>query len=244
MRFVVVAVGVGVVAACASTEPSRPPEPALNVPPVASAPAPQSPPRPLLGDLPDAKAWTEPGVIDRLAADCRWQPSKLDQAEVEDRNPMSCKLVVAQSCVPDPCFDENESECKPACAKTCAGCASSCTSKCEACKAPCKDDACRRACAEQCGKCREACIAEVDHCDTAACSAKYDACSKKTDAALRAPKCRPLCVGAQKCIVACKNADPEDPCYQACAKKFAVGCPEKSFWYCVQAGGPPPAPSP
>lgn len=245
MRSGLVLFGVAVfLAACSTTAPAAKPvdpAPSLYVPPLGSnAPTaqPSPAPRPLQADLPNARSWLEPEVIDRLALDCHWTPKELDGGESETRNPMSCRLAYIQSCAPDPCFSEIEDECKPECTKTCGGCTAKCTSSCETCKSACHDDACRHDCAATCAKCRDDCIKEVDKCQSSVCGGRYATCGKETDAALKRPACRAACSAVQRCNQKCSELTDSDPCVESCKKKFNASCMEKLFWYCAMGGRP------
>jgi hypothetical protein len=192
-----------------------------------------------------ARAWTDASVLAELARDCGWTPHEdaAEQSEASSRtSPLSCKFLLEQSCVPDPCLDEQEEKCKPACTKTCGACGDKCVKGCTKCKAGCTDDACKLACAKQCGECRQACVAEADRCATGTCNAAREKCTKDRQALYVAHRaaCNKACPIAGSCPGDCsaKSETQRDACWKQCERSFvASGCPRTFYGYCVMAGG-------
>jgi hypothetical protein len=230
--------------ACSPKEPAFVPVPenALPVPPISVAPtAPrESKSLLLLGDVPDAKSWTDTEVVNRLAADCHWRPT--DPKDVDDhrsREPLSCHLPIHEVGMLSPCDRDSNEECKPACNEDCNRCTGKCTGECESCKLACKDEACRRSCGERCGKCRQACVVAVDQCETTVCAAGVAACETENAADLAKPACKVECGRASKCQSACTDfIHRRSPtCVDVCRKRVADACNDRLFDYCVESGG-------
>jgi hypothetical protein len=178
------------------------------------------------------QAWTDPSVIQALVADCRWQPA---QRQDGDPGPLSCDLPFEQSCAPDPCFDKDQAECKPACRKACADCGAKCAATCDDCKRGCTDERCRRSCASICGDCRQACIRDRDHCATATCGQAFAAGSKKRLADWNAGPCKDPCPRVTNCAMACAAKFDHGPGYNDCVapcKKLMGNCPISNFPIC------------
>jgi hypothetical protein len=246
-----------VIVACSHTETATParPEPAPRAPD-ATAPAAALPAEPVAhsadaspaaasdDDAHVAKAWTDASVLAELARDCAWAPPEdaVDQSDTSSRaNPLSCKFLFEQSCVPNPCLDEQEEKCKPACTKTCGACGDKCVKGCTKCKTGCADDACKLACAKQCGECRQGCVAEADRCATGTCNAAREKCSKDRHASYLAHRaaCDKACPVAANCPGDCsaKSAAQQDACWKQCQQSFvAAGCPRTFYGFCVMAG--------
>jgi hypothetical protein len=183
---------------------------------------------------PDAPSLVQAPVAP--APDCDWDPSP---SEDRGPDPLSCDLEFEQSCVPDPCFDEGERDCKPACKKTCTDCASSCKKSCGACKAACTDDACRSACAGHCGTCREACVQAKDQCTSGTCGQRYRACNKKMAEDWKKGGCAGVCPAVAQCVQAC-TPDPSgsmDACVGRCKTRMK-GCPARFYGMCVMGATP------
>lgn len=179
-------------------------------------------------------SWTDPRVLRELTKSCAFDPDDLPPAQrgrwigeldADDESPLSCNVAMEQSCVYDPCFEEEEEACKPACTKTCQGCGKGCAARCEECKGGCKDDACRKACARGCGKCREACVRTRDRCATATCTAQYKVCRQKLRTSWRKNRCPQKCKTFQACEARCskKKGPAETACSEAC-KQAVTGC--------------------
>lgn len=189
------------------------------------------------GDPEDAKAWTDPAVAERLAADCRWRPTRGADKPYRE-SPLACGLDFEQSCVADPCFDDDQERCKPACVKTCQACGDGCASTCESCKAGCADDACRRACAARCGECHAACLREEDRCKTGTCGQAFAACHARLGAEWRRGGCTAECERVYDCAAACEDKNPLGPCATACATKHMRRCPKRFATWCVAGAAP------
>ena len=202
------------------------------------APEPSDPPW-----APNAKAWTDPLVVAALARDCAWEPPEA-RGDTDDplrRNALSCVFLVEQSCVPNPCIQDQEDTCKPACAKTCDACGGRCTEGCTACKRSCADDACRLACARTCAGCRQACVRGADRCATGTCNAARVQCDKVRRAlqVQHRGACAKACPMASQCPPACSGLPEgqQQACWDGCKKRFlALGCPETFLGTCMIAG--------
>jgi hypothetical protein len=195
-------------------------------------------------------AWTDPEAVAELTLDCAWQPSDAEQTTDENAtnryNPLSCKFLYEQSCVPDPCLEVQEEKCKPTCAATCGACGERCSATCTACKRACTDDGCKRACATSCGACRQSCVQAADRCVTGTCGAARERCNAARDALLAKHRraCEKACEPASQCPGPCSEEGDPSACMARCRKRFvAGGCPDEFFSVCVMSGagafGPP-----
>ena len=183
-------------------------------------------------------SWTDPRVIDAIAANCAWtppvpkSPHGLGVARTTRHElPTSCSKSFDQACVYDPCNDA-ETSCSGDCTEKCESCGSTCVAACEACKKPCTDAACRKNCAVTCGACRQECIRNADHCHTADCAKVAKACSAKLVAEWNQSGCRGVCRAAAACHAQCVK-DYKEGCDQACVDRFKGACPEKLLGYCT-----------
>jgi len=180
-------------------------------------------------------------VIDGLAADCRFMPdgARDDARKGEDASPLSCaSSLYAQSCIDDPCYGADQSECKPACQRACDGCAAGCATKCAECKKPCKDDACKRACATSCGACKQACLGAKDQCATGKCGKLYADCNKRLEARWAASGCPTGCGKFQECADKCEGGTMM-ACRDRCMVALAKVCPPPFTSMCMFNGGVP-----
>ncbi len=150
-------------------------------------------------------AWTDEQAIRQLARSCAFMPpAPPGETEYSRASPLSCRLDVEQACVADPCFHEDETQCKQACATTCDGCGGSCVTSCEACKSSCKDDGCRLRCAASCGRCRQECLTSRDRCSSAHCTEVYKQCRTNLVSNWLAKGCDAVCA---RCSRQCADGD-------------------------------------
>jgi hypothetical protein len=170
-------------------------------------------------------AWTDPDVVVELATSCRFAPPKA--TTVGEISPLSCEAgMFDQSCVYDPCFNDNQDKCKPKCKSACDACATHCTSACETCKKPCKDDDCKMACATTCGACRQECLKEKDHCISGTCAAQYERCHTDWRARYFKSACPAACPKFRTCFDACTSTgDYDAACVDKCRAKARPACP-------------------
>jgi hypothetical protein len=168
-------------------------------------------------------AWTDPGAIEGLARSCAFEPPRdaSKPTDPERQDPLSCKLVVHQACIADPCWHEDFQSCRAACGDKCSTCGSACVRECEACKGACRDDACRRACAERCGACRQACLTARDQCATADCTRVHEQCRQKLVESWLSRKCDGVCAAISACHERCDKAGKDD-CFELCETKNAA----------------------
>ncbi len=201
-----------------------------------SPPAAAAPRTPPPSDSPDdAKAWTDAPVTRALAKDCKYAPP---EGKPDEPNVLSCALGFEQSCAYDPCFETDQSTCKPKCKKGCDGCAAACVSGCEGCKKKCGDDACRAACGDSCGECRQACLVAKDRCTTGTCAGEYTACRKKLGEAWRKSSCAKACPVYTECSDACRQGTDEEKCREGCKKKMGSGCSPSFLTMCIMGSAP------
>lgn len=210
--------------ACTTTQPAAKPEPSASA--VGSVASPLAPPP----SAPDAsawlsdwpKTWTDPRVVDALAADCRFVPTRPERhGDLTPPDPFHCVMGYAQSCDPGTCW--LEFDCAAGCETTCNDCGGTCTKSCETCKAGCKDDACRKTCAQSCAQCKESCDGALQHCKTADCGKEHAACAKAMKAKDKANGCGPKCVQYKRCDAKCDKPDAPDECEAQCDEVFAPG---------------------
>ncbi len=177
-------------------------------------------------------AWTDPHVVEELAKDCAFTPRGVVRPKGVDRDywgevsPLSCEWgLYGQSCVVDPCVDEQKDVCAPKCQKACEGCAGACVSGCQSCKAACAkgDAACALACAKKCGACRQECVLAKDRCSSGACAKRALECRKETMARWVASGCDKACKAFYTCVEACPD-DTAEKCRDACRTKTLGPC--------------------
>jgi hypothetical protein len=152
--------------------------------------------------------------------------------------PLSCTLEFEQSCLPDPCFEEKQDECKPACVNACNECGMNCAATCNACKTACQDDACRRACATQCAECHDGCLRIEDRCSTGVCRQRFMECRKKIVAEWKRTTCPVVCERVRACVDKC-GSQSKSPmaCVDTCVKKYMKGCPQRFYGVCIGGTG-------
>jgi hypothetical protein len=183
------------------------------------------------GEAPEPpKSWSDPRVLAELVKSCAFEPDSLPEADrqkwlgVQDEgnadSPLSCSASMEQSCVYDPCHDEQSSKCNPRCESKCRSCGKSCAARCETCKTPCQDDACRMACASKCASCRESCVRRRDRCATGTCTEEYKKCRVKLRDEWEANGCAEICKTIEDCKSACEEknqkAKRQKDCDKAC----------------------------
>jgi hypothetical protein len=201
---------------------------------VASAASASRAPSP--ADVPGV-AWTDPSVVAALRDDCNWErPSQ----SPENPDPLSCDLEFEQSCVPDPCFDEGDQTCRPACRSSCTGCAGTCKESCRACKTACTDESCKSACSSRCGACRQACVQAKDQCATGTCGQQYKACTKRLAAQWKRNGCLAECPAVSACVQRCFADAGADfgGCSGQCAKTLMKRCPSEFQEMCMMGATP------
>jgi hypothetical protein len=226
-----------------STAPSDPParaparsDPAPRpTPPSSSTPASTPSLAPSEGPR-GASAWTDAVITDRLTKDCAWEPPVTSSAD--EPSPLACSLELEQSCLPDPCFDDDQQTCKPACKKACGDCAATCTKDCQSCKHLCADEGCRHACAATCGSCRQACLSVKDRCASGTCGQAYSACRKKLTEDWKRSTCKVVCPRVSQCAIACRTDDNVEKCTAGCRKRLMAGCPERFLGMCLVGADP------
>ena len=237
------ALTVGVLALLGCAKPAAKPVPPMPAPAIAAA----APPAPSASITPAKTAdprwrsdppatWTDPRVIDGLAADCDFLPPERVLGPTDMGRPADlfrCMTVYEQSCVIDVCMMPGE-KCKERCGDGCRSCGDACSSSCKECKSGCTDETCKRACASSCADCKQTCNRTMDRCASGACSKAYDACGKAVRAAFVAHGCGSACVRYQKCMTACNDARG-DNCWETCQAKV-----DAKFEPCRQACGDDP----
>jgi hypothetical protein len=238
----------GLIAGCTPTQDGPAPAVRPDLPPSPAAPVAVAPvgvardaamsPEPQL-DPDEAKSWTEPDVVLALARDCRWMPPAEDASgDAPGRaSPLSCTLEFEQSCVPDPCFDEDQRTCKPACLRGCNDCADACGSRCETCKRDCRDEACRRSCASTCGWCHATCLKDKDRCTSGTCGDAYATCRKRLLAEWKRSACPAVCPRVRACLDKCYKGPEPATCTERCQAQMGA-CPERYYSVCVMGGEP------
>lgn len=198
-------------------------------------------------------SWSDPRVIAELKKSCAFDPDKLKGEERKQwlgsdfgegsRSIMSCYTGIEQSCVYDPCFESDQRDCRPRCAKTCHDCSDTCGKTCESCKAACQKGpagaACLSACATTCATCHETCVRTRDRCHTGTCTEEYKQCHKKLRADWKRKNCRAVCNQYFACQNPCiKKHDKKGDAYEACTKpcepKDKKGC---NLMFCGGAYG-------
>ncbi len=166
-------------------------------------------------------AWTDPAAVAALAVSCNYAPSPPPEDDGNGPDPMTCNgNLIAQSCDFDPCEDGVDVPCRTQCGRTCGACDARCRVSCRQCRTACRDDACLRACATTCGACLEGCIDGRDHCLTAVCTARYQACARRTVTHYRQGPCLATCAA---CQTECADRDRVGECVDACARRRG-GC--------------------
>ena len=211
-------------------------------PPVDAAPAPLTT---ASADFNDASvatvsAWTDAPIVDKLRADCGFDPRKMSDAQKEElfgnlygANQLTCSgNAMDQSCVYDPCFEGDLHDCRSTCLSTCDSCDANCTGSCFACKANCKDDACRNACAPTCAQCKQTCITEQDRCRSGKCGQVYGDCRKRLSASWKAQNCSAVCTQYEPCRESCFDRLDTDKsgnfdhkaCIEKCKAPLKTSC--------------------
>lgn len=171
------------------------------------------------------KTWTDPRVVDALAATCGFVPEVRPPLGDEwERAPdlFRCVIGKSQSCTPDFCFSA-ETTCEQDCSAACVDCGGACTRACEACKSSCSDPGCNHRCAETCAQCKQRCETGLDHCSSAECGKKHAECQKKVEASWKRNGCSARCRGFQGCTTACDKAKDPDACRERCEGQLAPG---------------------
>jgi hypothetical protein len=224
--------------ACTRTHDAKPiaaekgtpsPPPTYDAAPDVLVPADTAPPGPKMA------AWTDPDVIAQLTASCQFAPPRPEN-ELEE-SPLSCGAwEFEQSCLYDPCFDEEQQKCKPNCKRSCETCAAKCTGACEACKKPCQDDSCKRACATTCGACRQECLTEKDRCVTGTCAEGYTTCKERWEKRYEKSKCPAACPQFKACLDKCPP-EPHWDCAEKCRERVRAACPRDLMTLCEAGGG-------
>lgn len=210
----------GAIVACASAGAGSAPA-HLQVPAVVTAPAQTAgapPPPAAAAEVPppelrpeppppvELAAWTDPGALAALLADCSFSPPK-DEDDPEGVSPLLCESgLYEQACDLDPCLFTERDTCLPRCEKGCDGCQQGCTQACAACKAQAPDDAALRECARSCGSCKQACIAEKDRCASGACAAEYQQCNRELVTKWKTGRCPQACPVHEECVSRCDPA--------------------------------------
>lgn len=213
-----------------------PPAPVTSAPPgaasahpsaSASAPAPPEPP---------PAAWTDAPIVAELAKDCAYAPPGVEKMD-EDASVLACAGgLFAQACVADPCYAQDQEDCKPKCQRTCNTCSSACVTACTACKKPCKDDACKAACAATCGACKQGCLTAKDRCATGTCGQRYKQCSDGLVAKWKSSGCAPACKKYNACQSACPEGAGADACFDKCRATLSKACPAPLAGMCMFNG--------
>jgi hypothetical protein len=163
-------------------------------------------------------AWTDPDVVRGLAASCAFDPVMAHDSK-GNIGPLACEIEFEQSCVADPCAEEQRETCAGACTATCRACADTCVSQCDACKSGCNDDACRRACAEKCGACRQTCVVARDRCATGDCVRRHAECRERRVKEWILNKCDAVCAPFDRCFNRCTEASPAPlDCAERCER--------------------------
>lgn len=188
-------------------------------------------------------SWSDPRVIAELAKNCAFDPDAIPYEQRKQwtgelypgkRSPLSCALSFDQSCVYDPCYDEETRECRPRCAKSCHDCGTACAATCETCKRACSDDNCRIACAKSCASCREGCVRTRDRCATGTCTEQFKQCRQKLKDDWLRKGCANVCRAYLRCQKPCiskhdKAGDAYEACTKPCEPKDNKGC---NFQFC------------
>lgn len=201
------------------------PAPAVDVAGATADAPPASPPR--------VAAWTDQVAITALAASCDYRPPAPEDGDTGEPDAMLCTAnLVAQSCDYDPCTDTVEVPCRVQCGRTCGTCDARCRVGCRQCRAACHDEACVRACATTCGACLERCLDGRDHCLTAGCTRRYEACHQRAVAHYRQGPCLATCT---RCQTTCEGRDNVGQCVIACARRLG-GCTPTEQNICVWHG--------
>lgn len=192
-------------------------------------------------------AWTDAAAVDALALDCNFKPAQA--ADQPEPSPLSCSSgLYEQSCIYDPCYATDQSQCKPRCEKSCDACSDQCSAGCGRCKARCTDDACRRECAATCANCKQGCLGTKDRCATGTCGAQYKACTELLTKRWNSSGCAKTCKAYQECTGKCQegpacqsSSDLKacDACSERCAAQVRRGCPQEFVDLCLFNGAPP-----
>jgi hypothetical protein len=236
------------VVACTRSAPPTVAEPArvAEVPVVDAAPLPSAdagapaPRTPADAGAKDASppeehvlAWTDPAPLAELTKSCAAQAPGIVRPKGVDKDyweasPLSCAYgLYGQSCVVDPCFNEQKDVCHDKCERTCDGCAQGCTASCTTCKKACAqgDTACARTCAASCASCRQECLFAKDRCASGQCAKRYEECRKETQAKWVSSGCQKGCRDFYACVDRCPEGfDPSSACGKACMAKNLTVC--------------------
>ena len=197
---------------------------------------------------PELAAWTDLVAVQALTLDCNFKPPA-QAADEPEPSPLSCASgLYEQSCIYDPCYATDQSQCKPRCEKACGACSDQCSTTCGRCKARCSDDGCRRACAATCANCKQECLATKDRCATGTCGTEYKACTELLTKRWNSSGCAKTCKTYQECTTKCQEApacqastDQKacDGCTERCAAQVKRGCPREFVDLCLFNGAPP-----
>lgn len=182
---------------------------------------------------PLASSWNDPDAIEALARDCDVQSPTIVHGMGDGPDPMNCEDgITEQSCNYDPCHEDVDTPCRIGCGTTCSGCNTRCRTSCRECRVACHDPGCIRACAVSCGRCLEGCLDERDHCMTAGCTARYEACTLRAALAFRRSPCLAAC---RRCTTACERREDQRPCLEACLGRQR-GCTTSNYQHCLSDG--------
>ncbi len=185
------------------------------------------------GPPPFASSWNDPAAIAQLARDCNAVSPSSVHGMGDGPDGLNCEDgITEQSCNYDPCHEDVDTPCRVTCGQTCSGCDARCRTSCRTCRAACHDDACIRACAVSCGRCLEGCIDERDHCMTAGCTARYEACALRAATAFRRGPCLPVC---RRCTATCANVEDRMECVGRCLQRQR-GCTAEQSNHCAWEG--------
>lgn len=182
---------------------------------------------------PLAASWNDPAAIEALARDCDARSPSTVHGMGDGPDAMNCEEgITEQSCTYDPCHEDVDTPCRVECGATCSGCDARCRTSCRACRAACHDAECVRACAVSCGQCLEGCLDARDHCMTAGCTARYQACALRAARAFRRGPCLAAC---RRCTSACEARDDPHACVESCLNRQR-GCTVPQANHCLWDG--------
>jgi len=180
---------------------------------------------------PWASAWTDPAAVERLAADCNFRPPP--DPETDEGSPLLCATdIEQQSCSYDPCHENVDLPCRRVCGRSCTSCDTRCRGACGRCRASCHDEACVRACAASCGQCLQGCLTEKDRCLTAGCTARYQACFRRSVSHFRSGPCLASC---GRCTDSCPAEDDQRRCLWRCLSRDRA-CTAEEREHCAWDG--------
>jgi hypothetical protein len=191
-------------------------------------------------EIATASAWTDAPIVEKLQADCAFDPRKMTDAQQKElfgnlygADELMCFAnAFDQSCVYDPCHEGDLYACRRGCLDACDACTDSCMSSCFSCKANCQDDVCRNACAPTCAQCKQTCLTNGDRCRSGKCEQVYDDCRKRLDASWKEQHCASLCRLFSPCADACNAKLASDKsgvfdnnaCVNACKHPLNTTC--------------------